>query len=506
MNAPVVELIDIDKSFFGVPVLRQVSLRVEPGRTLGLVGENGAGKSTLMNILGGNLVPDSGDMALAGEPYAPCTPRDADESGVAFIHQELNLFPNLSIAENLFLTKFPFRFGRIDRRAMHRSSVELLRQAGLDRAPTELVENLSAGERQVVEIAKALNLDARLIILDEPTTSLTAQERERLFELLHNLQRRGIAMIYISHALADVQQLCDDIVVLRDGRVVGQGPVAEFDTHRIVSLMIGREGDHPFPERPVSKKQEVLLRVSHLSQPGIIHNVSFQVHRGEVVGISGLMGSGRTELARILFGLDPMASGEIELAGQSLVGMPTRHRIHRGLALITESRRDDGLCMQASIRENISLVSAARFASGPIGVLRRRQLAEAVKRIQQAVHLTPTVDERQPVCILSGGNQQKVVLAKWLLNEPQLLILDEPTRGIDVGARFEIYTLINQLAERGAGILVISSELDELIGICDRILVMRQGEITDELLRDSFDRHRIMQGSLHMDRSPGGGT
>jgi ribose transport system ATP-binding protein len=503
MSTPVVELTNIDKSFFGVPVLRQVSLRVELGSTLGLVGENGAGKSTLMNILGGNLSPDSGQMKLAGMPYAPRSPRDADESGVAFIHQELNLFPNLSIAENLFLTRFPFRFARIDRQAIRRRSAELLEQAGLDVSPNVRVETLSAGERQIVEIAKALSLDARLIILDEPTTSLTSRERDRLFELLLTLQQRGIAMIYISHAIGDVRQLCDNIVILRDGQVADHGPVAEFDTHRIVSRMVGRESDQQFPTGRRQATGDVLLRVHEVSQPGVVHRVTFDVHRGEIVGISGLMGSGRSELARILFGLDPMSMGQIELNGQSLNGLSTRQRIRRGLALLTESRRDDGLCMQASIRENISLVSASRFSSGPIGVIRKRRLLEAVSRIRQDVKMTPSVDDQQPVRILSGGNQQKTVLAKWLLSDPPLLILDEPTRGIDVGARFEIYTLINRLADQGAGILIISSELDELIGMGDRILVMRQGEIRDELDRESFDRHRIMRGSLHSDRASG---
>ena len=506
MNASLLlELSNIDKAFFGIPVLKEVSLRLGTGRTLGLVGENGAGKSTLMNILGGNLQPDSGAMTLAGQRYAPRSPRDAERAGVAFIHQELNLFPNLTIGENLFLTHFPRRFGSIDRQAIRRRSAELLDQVGLDLPPGTRVERLSAGERQLVEIAKALHLESQLIILDEPTTSLTARENERLFSLLRSLQARGIAMIYISHALGDVQQLCHDIVVLRDGCVVGQGEISEFDTTRIISLMVGRAIDQQFPTRTSQPSGESLLQVSGVSQPGVVHNVSFQLRRGEVLGISGLMGSGRTELARILFGLDSLASGSIVLGQEPITTLSTRARIRRGMAMLTESRRDDGLCMKQSIHENISLVSAPRFAVTPFRWLQTRPLRRAIDEMRQSVKLTVTADSRQPVRTLSGGNQQKVVLAKWLLNQPQVLILDEPTRGIDVGAKFEIYTLIDRLAAGGAGVLVISSEIDELIGICDRILVMSQGTIKDELTRDEFDRQRIMRASLR-GTAPAGGA
>lgn len=487
----------ISKSFFGVKVLKGVSFAVPTGRTVGLVGENGAGKSTLMNILGGNLQPDAGCLSLNGRPYAPRSPHEAAAAGIAFIHQELNLFTNLSIAENLFLTSFPTRAGLIQNGSIRSRTVELLKEAGLDLDPDTLVERLSAGERQLVEIAKALSIEPRVIILDEPTTSLTARETEHLFALLGRLRERGIAMIYISHALNDVLRLCDDIVVLRDGEVVGSGARAEFTADRIISLMVGREISQLFPKRETKPREQEILQVAGVSQPGIVKDVTFALRRGEVLGISGLMGSGRTELARILFGLDPMMRGTIRLEGESIETQPPMQRVTRGLAFLTESRRDEGLCMEASIADNLSLASAPRQARGLLGWLDGSAIAKAVAHIREAVTLTASARSEQPVKSLSGGNQQKVVLGKWLLNEPKVFILDEPTRGIDVGAKFEVYTLINQLAERGAGVLIISSEIEELIGLCDRILVMSRGEVRDEVRCEAFDRERILKAALH---------
>ena len=499
MTSSFLRLENIDKSFFGVQVLEAISLQLDAGKTLGLVGENGAGKSTLMNILGGNLQADSGDMSIDGRSYVPLTPRDAEKAGIAFIHQELNLFPNLSIAENLFLTRFPGKFGWIDRRTMHRRATGLLKQVGLDLPPKLRVERLPAGERQLVEIAKAIGLEAKLIILDEPTTSLTWRESDKLFALLANLKSQGIAMIYISHALGEIKRLCDDVVVLRDGGLVGRGPIGEFGPSRLVSMMVGREMDQQFPNRSSTVRSEKRLEARQLSMPGIIHNISFDLHSGEVLGISGLMGSGRTELARILFGLDFAASGSLKLFGEEVSSCSTRKRINRGMAMLTESRRDDGLCMSASIHENIGLVAAPKYASKRIGILREDDFSTAILSIRDSAQLTSAANVRQSVQTLSGGNQQKVVLAKWLLNAPRVLILDEPTRGIDVGAKFEIYRLIAELAESGSAVLVISSEIEELIGICNRILVMSQGEIKDELTHADFDRERILRAALRSD-------
>ncbi len=563
---PVVEFVGIEKSFFGVKVLKGVTCGVGAARIVGLVGENGAGKSTLMNLLGGNLRPDAGHLCVRGQPYAPRNPTDARAEGISFVHQELNLFPNLSIAENLHLTAFPLigqrnstvqvpltraadtlspsdgerdgvrgqrsirvtsggrtilgnthkprtniRLPWINRKLLRSRTVELLRQVGLDHAPDTLVERLPAGERQLVEIAQALGANARVIILDEPTTSLSARECNRLFALMNQLRARGIAMIYISHVLGDVLRLCDDLLVLRDGELVGRGPVRDFTYDRLVSLMVGRQWNQLYPSRtgvfPAPAEPDAQLRsaatapvplldVRSLTQPGIVHDISFNLAAGEVLGISGLMGAGRSELARILFGLDPCASGEVWLAGQRLTGAP-RQRIRRGLAFLTEDRRLEGLCMEAAIADNIALVTLPARSRTPARLLDFDGIRGAIHGIREAVRLSAQADDAQAVRTLSGGNQQKVVLAKWLLAEPKVLILDEPTRGIDVGAKFEIYQLIHQLADRGAGVLVISSEIEELIGICDRVLVMRHGEITGEFGRHEFDRERILAAALH---------
>jgi ribose transport system ATP-binding protein len=487
----------ISKSFFGVPVLKQVSFGVRSGHTLGLIGENGAGKSTLMNILGGALAPDGGSMHLAGRPYAPGSPDAATHAGVAFIHQELNLFPNLSIAENVFLGRFPCRGGLIRRRAIRDQTRALLRDVGLELPPDTSVERLSAGERQLVEIAKALAAEPRLLILDEPTTSLTSRETERLFALLGRLRSRGMSMIYISHALSDVLRLCDEIVVLRDGQRVAHAARAEWTVERMIATMVGREIDQLFPKREPRVLHRLLLEVKNLQQPGIVADISFSLHAGEVLGVSGLMGSGRTELARILFGLDPLASGSIRLGGRPIESLTPRQRLASGMAFVTENRREEGLCMEASIADNLALPSVARYARGPAGWIHRPALGAALRRARTAVTLTASAHDTQPVKTLSGGNQQKVVFAKWLLTEPHVLLLDEPTRGIDVGARFEIYSLINQATDRGCGVLMISSEIEELIGMCDRILVMSRGRLKDEIRCHEFDRERILKAALH---------
>ena len=493
-----IEFLDIDKSFSGVRVLRQVSFALSPGRTVGLVGENGAGKSTLMNILGGNLRADAGSMKLNGEPYVPRHPTDATRRGIAFIHQELNLFPNLSIAENIFLTAFP-KTGVVPivkRRALRRETAKLLTEVGLTLGPDTLVGRLSAGERQLVEIAKALAIDARLVILDEPTTSLSVREAGRLFALMQRLRERGLSLIYISHNLRDVLRWCDDIVVLRDGAVVGQGAKAGFTEERLIALMVGRSLSQLYPTRRGRPSDKPVLEVKGVRQPFVVRDISFTLHRGEILGIFGLMGAGRSELARILFGADPFAFGTILVDGAPLSPAP-RSSIQRGLAFLTEDRRAEGLCLEASIADNIALVFLRQLARGPLPWIDRRRWRDSVSSIRQAVRLTAGARDSQPVNTLSGGNQQKVVLAKWLLANPKVLILDEPTRGIDVGAKFEVYQLLEELADRGAGVLVISSEIEELTGICDAIFVMSRGEITDRLPRTEFNRERLLRSALH---------
>ena len=501
-NNELLSLHGIEKAFFGVKVLKGVNFSVPAGGMVGLVGENGAGKSTLVNILGGNLQPEAGALRFAGADYAPKNPQDAARCGIAFIHQELNLFPNLTIAENIFLTRFPRASATpfIQRGEIHRRAAELLREVGLDIPPNRLVETLSAGERQLVEIAKALSIEARLIIFDEPTTSLSERETTRLFALIARLRARGLAMIYISHTLADVFRLCADIVVLRDGEVVGCGATKTFTTEKLVSLMVGRTMSQLFPERrdkaAGSEEGAPILEVRDVSQPGVVENISFTLHRGEVLGLSGLMGAGRSELARILFGLDPRERGEVRLEGELLHRLSPRNLIERGGAFLTENRRREGLCLAAAVADNLALVTLPQHGRTPLRWLLRDSWQAAVTRIRSVVQLDPKTSDTQPVRTLSGGNQQKVVLGKWLLSKPKVLILDEPTRGIDVGAKFEIYRLIHELADHGAGVLVISSEMEELMGLCDRILVMRSGRLVDDLPRTQFDRERILRAAL----------
>jgi ribose transport system ATP-binding protein len=468
------------KSFSGVPVLRGVSMTAFTGQILGVVGENGAGKSTLMNLVGGVHQPDAGSMKLAGSAYAPMSPKDASRKGVAFVHQELNLFGNLSIADNVFISDYPRRFGVIDRQAILSRTAELLTSLNLTASPSTLVDTLPQGERQLVEIAKALHGDSKLIILDEPTTSLSPRETGRLFATLERLRASGIAMVYISHALDDVLRLCDAIVVLRDGELVASGTRAEFTKEGLIALMVGRPIDQLYPERPARHLGPVVLEARELSQPGVVERVGFRLHAGEILGVAGLMGSGRSELARIVLGLDRHSSGDVLLDGKSIKGLSTRERVRRGMAFLTESRRDDGLFMDAPVLDNMSIVG-----------LNPARTSE----VCAALGVKCSNMDRQPVRQLSGGNQQKVALGKWLVQPPKVLILDEPTRGIDVGAKHEIYRLMNDLASKGVALLAISSEVEELTGMCDRIVTMSRGELKAEFT-PPFDRELILGAGI----------
>ena len=484
----------LSKDWFGVPAVREFTMTVEQGSVLGLIGENGAGKSTLMNMVGGVVTPSSGGMTWRGETYAPATPADATARGIAFIHQELNLFTNLSIAENVFIDGFPRRIGLIDRAKIAETTRALLKRLDLDHSPDTVVAELAPGERQLVEIAKALHRDADLIILDEPTTSLTPRETARLFDVMARLKAEGRTLIYVSHILGDVARHCEHIAVLRDGHLVDQGPTDDFPIARMIRSMIGRELSGLFPQRTAKPSPEVILSAEGLSQPGVLHDVGFDIHAGEIVGLFGLMGSGRSELARTIFGLDPIAAGTLTLAGQPLAGPPAA-RIAAGLAFVTENRREEGLLMEAPVAENLSLVAVADFGRGPLALLDREAHAEATERAKAELGIRAANIARQPVKALSGGNQQKVVIGKWLMKDPRLFILDEPTRGVDVGAKYEIYVLADRLAAAGGGILFISSELEELMGMCDRILVMSRGELVASV-PPPFDRERILAAAF----------
>lgn len=502
----------LNKAFSGGQVLYDVSFEAYSGEVLGLVGENGSGKSTTMNILAGVLTRDSGRMLIDGMPYSPRNRRDADGAGVSFIQQELSIFPNLSAAENLFLGRFPYHSAGvplISRSKMRRRAKELLRGVDLDFDPDAAASKLSPGERQLLEIARALGTDSRIMIFDEPTTSLTQRETERLFEIIDRLRLSGVAILYISHNLEDVLRISDRIVVMRGGRVMLRAPSKTLSAHDLVIEMVGHSIATLFPERKQLTVQDAdgelvsnpvstppVLEVEKVGEPGVVHEITFQVHEGEIVGLAGLMGAGRSELARILFGIDPHIRGTIKLRNRSLLPGDIGARIDAGMALLTEDRRHEGLMMSASVAENMALAALPTFARGLGGQIHRKPLMDALQRLASRLNIKSGRLLSVAVRTLSGGNQQKVVLGRWLLRKPALFILDEPTRGVDIGAKEEIYRLLVSMADQGMAVLVISSEIEELTGLADRILVMCRGEIHRQFVRSEFDRELILKAAF----------
>lgn len=490
----------LSKSFSGVRVLHQIGFEAFGGRVLGIVGENGSGKSTTMNLLTGILHADEGSLRLDGEPFSPRSRGDSDAAGIAFIQQELNIFPNLTVAENLFLLHpprglpgLPF----IARREMNARARELLHRLNLEVPPHALAGALSAGERQLVEVARGLAGKARVFIFDEPTSSLTARETARLFEIIHQLRESDAAILYISHNLEEVLGLCDDVLVMRDGRVTLHGATTNLTASDLVLAMVGRPVQALFTERFVKPAASVpVLEVMGLGQPGVLENIHLRVACGEIVGIGGLMGSGRSELARTIFGLDRHRDGSIHVRGKQLHAGDVSARLAAGVAFLTEDRRHEGLLIEASVADNMALAALPAFASKLTGRVDSRKLLQAIGKLGSRLQLksgnVSTVIARS----LSGGNQQKVLLGRWLLRHPDLFILDEPTRGVDVGAKQEIYRLLAELADAGMAILVISSELEELLGLCDRIHVMRRGELVAEFPRERFDREAILRAAF----------
>jgi ABC-type sugar transport system ATPase subunit len=505
MATTIFEFCNIEKTFFGIKALKGVSLSLAPGKTLGLIGQNGAGKSTLMNVMGGVVRPESGCMLLDGKLYEPWEPRDAVKAGIGFIHQELNLFTNLTVEENIFIDNFPRRglSPFISKSEIRTRTAKLLKELELDISPRAIVESLSPGERQLVEIAKALSSDARIIIFDEPTTSLTARETERLFSLMRHLRTKGVSLVYISHILGDVVNLADDIAVLRDGALVAQGPVVDFSIPRMITAMVGRDFDNIFPDRKNKPSLEPALRIEGLSQTGIVKDIDLVVRKGEVVGVFGLMGSGRTELARMIFGLDRYETGLVFVGDNQLRKNEPPDAIRSGIGFVTENRREEGLLMPISISENIGLVSLDKYTAGPLGFVDRKAMYTAAGSAASELKVKAGSLEKQSVKSLSGGNQQKVVIAKWVLSGPSVLIMDEPTRGIDVAAKFEVYTIMNDLAVKGTGVLFISSEIEELIGVADRIVVMSRGEIIRSFSREEFNQEDIMRAAFRQQVSEG---
>jgi ribose transport system ATP-binding protein len=522
----------IHKAFPGVQALADVSLTVHSGEVLALLGENGAGKSTLMKILAGIYTPDAGELLLENEPVHFSRVSDAMARGIILIHQELNLADNLSVAANLFLGNEDIRggfLGLLARRAMNERARRLLDRVGLEVSPKQLVGELPLGQRQMVEIARALSQRARVLIMDEPTSSLTQRETDRLFEVIAELKRSGVAVVYISHRLMEVQAIADRVVVLRDGRNSGELARSEISHRRMVELMVGRDLKHFFrrghavggePPAPDAIKRAadvtgivaetgaasippeghpVRLEVCEVCyQGGPETPVSFAVRGGEIVGMSGLVGAGRTELAEALFGLRPLVRGEVRLDGRPVSIRSPGNAISAGLLLAPEDRRQFGLVLEESVQRNLGLPNLD--ANSRFGLVLPRRETDLARRLCERLRVrTPRLS--QPVGLLSGGNQQKVVLGKWLARQPRVLILDEPTRGVDVGAKSEIYALMDELAATGIAIIMISSDLEEVLGMSDRVLVLHEGRLAGELPRAALSEQAIMHFATGGDHS-----
>lgn len=488
-SPPLLEVERISKRFPGVKALSEVSLCVGAGESIAVIGENGAGKSTLMKILAGIQSPDSGTIRVEGKPVEIRSVNDALELGIALIHQELNLCDNLSVGANIYLGREPKKLGWIDQAEVNALSRKYLEQVGLKIDPRKLLAELSIGQQQLVEIAKALSCNAKLLIMDEPTSSLSAREVDRLFEVIGSLRASGVSIVYISHRLSEVHQVCDRVVALRDGQNSGELAREEISHDNMVRLMVGRELDQFYAHQPVTPG-EVVLSVKNVrthAHPG--HEISFELRAGEIVGLAGLVGAGRTELFETLFGIYPPEGGSIEVSGKPVSIRSPKDAIAHEIFLVPEDRKQQGLVLPMDVGQNTTLPGLHRLSYFSwVDTRQEQQLADdMVKRMR-----VKTPSTRQIIQYLSGGNQQKVVIAKWLAMNPKILLLDEPTRGIDVGAKHEIYELMEELARKGVAILFVSSEMEEILGMADRVLVMHEGSMSGELTRDQLSEEAVM--------------
>jgi len=491
MSEYVLEMRDIVKRYPGVLAVDHGQLTLRPGEVHCLVGENGAGKSTLMKVLAGAIPMDSGEIRLSGEPVSVTSPHHAQQLGISMIYQEFNLSPFLSVAENIFLGREP-RLGKtpfINWSTMYRDAREILGRVRTDLDVRKPVNECSVAQQQIVEIAKALSFSSKVIVMDEPSATLTDHELKALFDLIRGLKKDGIGMIYISHRLEEIFEISDRVTVMRDGQYIGTKEVSEVHREDLIHMMVGRELKDEYPKERFARGEEV-LRVEGLGIDGAFQDVSFSLHKGEIMGLTGLVGAGRTEVARAIFGADKLHAGQIFLDGRPITVTSPQDAIRQGIGLLTEDRKTQGLVLGMSVRENTTLANLkdlVRF----LFVDRGREREVTLKYVDDLRIKTPTIE--QTAQNLSGGNQQKVVLAKWLFTGCRVLIFDEPTRGIDVGAKVEIYKLMNELVRNGVCILMISSELPEVLGMCDRILVMHEGRLAGELPRADADQERLMR-------------
>ncbi|WED24522.1 ribose ABC transporter ATP-binding protein RbsA [Vibrio sp. JC009] len=488
MTQPILELKGIDKAFPGVKALDNACLNVYPGRVMALLGENGAGKSTLMKVLTGIYSLDAGSIAYQGQNAKFEGPKHSQEAGISIIHQELNLIPELTIAENIFLGREKVsKFGRIMWGQMYEEANRLLARLNVKHSSKTQLGELSLGEQQMVEIAKALSFESKVIIMDEPTDALTDKETESLFSVINELRDQGCGIVYISHRLKEIFEICDDITVLRDGKFIGQCQVSETDEDGLIEMMVGRKLDEQYP-RVDAEHGTTCLEVKNLTGSGI-QNVSFTLDHGEILGFSGLMGAGRTELMKVIYGALEKESGEVLIEGKSISPKSPQEGLAKGIAYISEDRKGDGLVLSLSVKENMSLSALEHFTSGVH--IQGNDEKTAVEDFIGAFNIK-TPSRNQIIGNLSGGNQQKVAIAKGLMTKPKVLILDEPTRGVDVGAKKEIYQLINKFKAEGMSIILVSSEMPEVLGMSDRVLVMHEGTISGEFDVSEADQEKLM--------------
>ncbi|KFX01468.1 sugar ABC transporter ATP-binding protein [Pectobacterium betavasculorum] len=490
---PLLQLQGITKSFPGVKALSGAALNVYPGKVMALVGENGAGKSTMMKVLTGIYRKDAGSIHFLGQEVDFSGPKASQEAGIGIIHQELNLIPQLTIAENIFLGReFTNRFGRIDWNRMYAEADKLLKRLNLRYDSRRMVGDLSIGDQQMVEIAKVLSFESKVIIMDEPTDALTDTETASLFSVIKELQSQGCGIVYISHRLKEIFEICDDITVFRDGQFIGERPVSDLEEDTLIEMMVGRKLEDQYP-RSNKVPGEVRLNVQNLSGPGV-DSVSFTVRKGEILGVAGLMGAGRTELMKIIYGALPRTGGNVTLDGRDVVTRKPQDGLANGIVYISEDRKRDGLVLGMSVKENMSL-TALRYFSHAGGRLNHAEEQLTVADFIRLFNVkTPSME--QPIGLLSGGNQQKVAIARGLMTRPNVLILDEPTRGVDVGAKKEIYQLINQFKEEGLSIILVSSEMPEVLGMSDRIIVMHEGRLSGDFPIEQATQEALMAAAV----------
>lgn len=486
----ILEMTGINKSFPGVKALDNVQLKVRPGTVHALMGENGAGKSTLMKCLFGVYIEDSGEISIEGKKIHFSNPKQAMDNGVAMVHQELNQVLQRNIMDNIWLGRYPTNGGFVSEKTMYENTKKILDELEIDVNPKAKMAKLSVSQRQMVEIAKAVSYNAKILVLDEPTSSLTSEEVEHLFKIINKLRKKGCGIIYISHKMEEILKISDDVTIMRDGKWVDTLSAKDLTTDKIIKLMVGRDLTNRFPPK-TNKPSEVILEVNDLTgtyQPSI-RDVSFKLRKGEILGVAGLVGSKRTELLETIFGIAHHNKGELILHGKKVENKSSREAIKNGFALLTEERRATGIFGQLDIKENSVIANIDGYKKGLL--LNDKKMEEDTKWVIESMNVK-TPSQKTHIKSLSGGNQQKVIIGRWLLTNPEVLLLDEPTRGIDVGAKYEIYQLIIDLANKGKGVIVVSSEMPELIGICDRILVMSNGRLSGEGKPEELTQEDIM--------------